>query len=201
MATFLQIWAPSGAEVVPLAGARLAIGKDPANEIEIEKDELVSRAHAVLERLPSGWCLRDLSSRNGTFVNGERLWGDRPLYEGDEILIGATRLVFRATGEVRESTPTRAGADAPELTRREREVLIELCRPLLTGGVFTGPATIKEIAAALFVTEAAVRQHLLRLSEKLDVTEEGERRRVALANEAIRRAAVSIADLKGITGK
>ena len=58
------------------------------------------------------------------------------------------------------------GEQDPVLTRREREVLVELCRPRGRGAAFTEPAATREIAAALFVTEAAVKQHLLRLYDK-----------------------------------
>ena len=74
----------------------------------------------------------------------------------------------------------------PELTRRERDVLVSLCRPLLGDDVVAQPASVKEIAAELVVTEAAVKQHLLHLYDKLGIAAGRERRRVALAREAIR---------------
>src|SRR5919197_406907 len=82
----------------------------------------------------------------------------------------------------------------PELTRRERDVLVALCRPALGGDVFTEPASVREIAAALVVTEAAVKQHLLHLYDKFGIADTGERRRVRLAREAIRRRAVVLPD-------
>jgi DNA-binding CsgD family transcriptional regulator len=75
---------------------------------------------------------------------------------------------------------------APELTRRERDVLVSLCRPLHGDDVVAQPASVKEIAGELVVTEAAVKQHLLHLYDKLGIRKGGERRRVALAREAIR---------------
>jgi predicted ArsR family transcriptional regulator len=42
-------------------------------------------------------------------------------------------------------------------------VLVALCRPLLDDEVFASPASVREIAAALVVTDAAVKQHLLHL--------------------------------------
>jgi tetratricopeptide (TPR) repeat protein len=74
---------------------------------------------------------------------------------------------------------------APELTRRERDVLVSLCRPLHSDDVVAQPSTVKEIAGELVVTEAAVKQHLLHLYDKLGIGKGGERRRVALAREAI----------------
>jgi hypothetical protein len=57
---------------------------------------------------------------------------------------------------------------------------------LLADDVIAQPASVREIAAALVVTEAAVKQHLLHLYDKLRIDEGGERRRVALAREAMR---------------
>jgi class 3 adenylate cyclase len=85
-------------------------------------------------------------------------------------------------------------ATPPDLTRRERDVLAALCRPALHGNVFEEPASVREIAAALVVTEAAVKQHLLHLYDKFGIAETGERRRIRLAREAIRRRAVVLSD-------
>jgi hypothetical protein len=70
----------------------------------------------------------------------------------------------------------------PELTRREIDVVAALCQPALSDEAFVAPATAREIAADLVVTEAAVKQHLLRLYQKLRISE-GPNRRVRLANE------------------
>jgi hypothetical protein len=74
-------------------------------------------------------------------------------------------------------------------------VLIELCRPALSGEVFTEPASIRQMAATLFVTEAAIKQHLGNLYGKFRIDPAAERRRVLLANEAVRRRVVTLADL------
>src|SRR5690349_18345672 len=82
------------------------------------------------------------------------------------------------------------------LTRREREVLVELCRPLLEQANFHEPAATRDIAKALFVTEAAVKQHLLRMYEKLDLPDDGNRR-LALANAAFELGILTGADVTG----
>jgi DNA-binding NarL/FixJ family response regulator len=84
----------------------------------------------------------------------------------------------------------------PSLTPRERDVLIELCRPLLNGDLFCEPTPPRRIAEALVVSEDAVKKHLARLYDKFDVFEGDERRRVRLANAAVTRGAVSLADLR-----
>jgi tetratricopeptide (TPR) repeat protein len=73
----------------------------------------------------------------------------------------------------------------PELTRRERDVLVVLCRPFARGAVFTEPASIREVAETLGVSEAAVKQHLTNLYDKFGIFEGTERRRVRLANIAL----------------
>jgi len=200
MPTYLELWRPEGAELVALEADRLTIGRAPSNDVAIPADEQISRLHAVLERFPAGWCVRDLASRNGTFVNGERIMGERSLRHRDEIRVGATRLVYRADVAAQDGTLTQSPERPPELTRRERDVLLALFRPARSGEVFTEPASTREIAEVLFVSEAAVKQHLLRLYDKFSIHGEGERRRVRLANEALRRGAVSLSEVRGPPG-
>jgi len=123
-------------------------------------------------------------SRNGTRVNG-RLVARRVLDEGDVLSFGAARcrvfgfVVEEFAAEVELRRPA-----APELTRRELDVVTSLCRPALSDEAFVAPATAREIAADLVVTEAAVKQHLLRLYQKFRIPE-GTNRRVRLANEVV----------------
>lgn len=190
----LELWGGRGPSLIALDGDRLTLGSADSNDIALPADRLLSRLHAVFERYPAGWCVRDLASRNGTFVNGRRIWQEHALADGDEIRAGGSRFVLRS-GRVPAGQVTEAGPPPPELTARERDVLVQLCRPLLDGAVFTEPASSREIAAALVVTEAAVKQHLLRLYDKFGITGEGERRRVRLANEALARNAITRGDL------
>jgi hypothetical protein len=81
-----------------------------------------------------------------------------------------------------------------DLTRMERRVLIELCRPLLAHNAFQPPASVREIATRLCIGKNAVQAHLTNLYGKFGIY--GENRRVDLANAAIQRGAVTIADLE-----
>ena len=196
MPAYLEVWSDSGAQLVPLETARVTLGRVASNDVPLPWDKKASRLHAVLEELAGGWCVRDLSSRNGTFLNGERVDRDRPLAAGDEIRIGGTRLVFRAERSAADAGVTEGAERPPELTPRERDVLVALFRPALAGEVFSEPASTREIAKALSVSEPAVKQHLLRLYDKFGIYEGGERRRVRLANEALRRGAVTLAEVR-----
>jgi DNA-binding CsgD family transcriptional regulator len=196
VADYLELWIDGAQERVSLDGERVTIGQSTESDLRLPFDRTVSRLHAVLERVASRWCVRDLGSRNGTFVNGERIWGERPLRSGDEIQVGRVRLVARIGDAAGEEDATIGAEGAPELTRREREVLLALCRPMVSAGVFREPASVRQIARELVVTEGAVKQHLSRLYDKFQVFE-GEGRRANLANEAIRRGAVNTAAILG----
>ncbi len=179
---------------VELAADRSTIGKAAENDLALTDDATASHLHAVLERFPAGWCVTDLGSSNGTWVNGERIWASRRLRSGDEIRIGQTRLLFRDP-----LTPVAAATEAeigpPTLTPRERDVLLALCRPLLARDMFTEPAGTRAIAEELVITQAAVKQHLANLYDKFGVEAEHAHRRARLANEALRRGAVSLTEL------
>jgi hypothetical protein len=190
---FLEVRGPSGVELMPLTDAT-TIGRAQGNSIVLGADLQVSALHAILEPVGSGWCVRDLGSRNGTLLGGEPILGARALRHGDVLVLGQTRVTFRA--EVQANLPRTVGsAPPPELTRREHDVLVSLCRPLFSDQAFAEPASTRAIATELVVTEAAVQQHLLRLYAKFDL-HDGPRRRVLLANEAIRRNAVTLNDLR-----
>jgi hypothetical protein len=191
----LEVWVDGAWQRVPLEGEELTIGQSAGNDLPLPFDRTVSRLHAVVSRVGSGWSIRDLSSRNGTFVNGERIVTERPLHSGDEIRVGSVRLLIRLEGATPDDATIGAEA-APELTRREREVLVALCRPVMSGDVFREPATIRQIAEQLFVTEAAVKQHISRLYDKFGLYDR-EGRRARLANEAIRRGVVTAAEIAG----
>jgi FHA domain len=171
-------------EVIPLGSDVTTIGRGLGVDVRLD-DPGVSRLHAEIVRRGPYYYLADLGlSRNGTRVNGRPI-ARRVLDDGDVLSFGAARC--RIEGLPREELAAEAElrrAAAPELTRRELDVLISLCRPALSDEAFVTPATAKEIAGDLVVTEAAVKQHLLRLYVKFRVPE-GPNRRTRLANEVI----------------
>jgi DNA-binding CsgD family transcriptional regulator len=191
VSSYVEVWSRSGRQLRALDSERLTVGTLESNDVVVDGDG-VSRVHAVFERFGATWCVRDLGSRNGTFVNGGRIVGERALHPGDEILLGRLRLLYRGPARGQE---TSAIAQPPPLTPRERDVLVALCRPLLTGDAFTEPASIRAMAAELVVSEAAVKQHLSRLYDKFDVGPHADRKRVQLANAAVARGAVKLGDL------
>lgn len=201
MNAFLEVWRPAGADLVQMDSDRITVGRAAGNDIVLSDDGQVSRVHAILERIAGSWSVRDVSSRNGTFLNGTRVSGEARLGPGDEIRIGRTRIVLRAERTADDPGMTEAQAPPPQLTPRERDVLIALFRPMTSSEMFTEPASTRQIAQALWVSEAAVKQHLLRLYDKFGVGGEGERRRTRLANEALRRGAITMAEVRAAEPK
>ena len=180
---------------IEIDAPRTTIGKADENDIALPDDPTASRLHAVLEQFSAGWCVTDLGSSNGTSVNGERIWSAHRLRHGDEVRIGQTRLIFRDFAQPIGSA-TEIEAEAPTLTTRERDVLVALCRPLLARDLFTEPASTRAIADELVITQAAVKQHLANLYDKFGVPSGDTNRRSRLANEALRRGAVSLSQLR-----
>jgi pSer/pThr/pTyr-binding forkhead associated (FHA) protein len=85
----------------PNAGSRLAlskpvttVGRHPESDIFLD-DITVSRRHAELQRVTSGFVVRDVGSLNGTYLNRERV-EESPIGNGDELQVGKFKLVFFA---------------------------------------------------------------------------------------------------------
>lgn len=171
-------------DVFPLRGEVTTVGRGQGVDIRLD-DPSVSRLHAELVRRGPYVYVVDLGlSRNGTRVNGRPV-ARRVLDEGDVLSFGAAR--GRIGGVPQEEITAEAElrrSAVPELTRRELDVLTSLCQPALSDEAFATPATAHEIATDLVVTEAAVKQHLLRLYQKFRIPE-GPNRRTRLANEVV----------------
>lgn len=161
------------------------VGRGEGVDISLE-DPSVSRLHAEIVKRGPHYYVSDLGlSVNGTRVNGRPI-GKRLLLDGDVLSFGSARTRVGGIGiaEDNEDTIQLRRISAPDLTRREMEVLTALCRPALQQDAFVAPATARDIAQELVVTEAAVKQHLLRLYQKFRIGE-GINRRARLANEVI----------------
>jgi len=195
---YLEVWGPAGAQLHPLADDGTTVGRAASNNVALDADATVSKLHAVVVRYGSEFAVRDVGSSNGTFVNGERVVSEVRLRPGDEIRVGESRLVFRAR-DTADLATTAAAEGPPRLTRREQEVLVALCRPMASSAAFAQPATVRHLAEEFVVSEAAIKAHLANLYDKFGIYEAGDSRRVQLANEAVRRRAVSLADLRTST--
>ena len=100
------------------APMEIILGRSSANDIAIRSDK-ASRQHAQIWSSDQGWMIRDLGSRNGTLVNGQKIETERVLQEGDSIEIAGYSLQFvhqiqSADGPVQSPIP--AGATEDHLT-------------------------------------------------------------------------------------
>jgi pSer/pThr/pTyr-binding forkhead associated (FHA) protein len=189
-------------QVVPLPerGRELTLGRDAEADIRLDWDPHISGLHAQLRRAGGGWLVVDDGlSRNGTFVNDERVVGRRRLRDGDQLRLGHAALIFRSpTAQTRKTTALDSQARKhPELSPAQQRVLVALCRPFGKADAFTRPATNRQIADELHLTVAAVKTHLRTLFQRfgLDDLPQNEKR-AELVRQALDTGAVSSADLR-----
>jgi diguanylate cyclase (GGDEF)-like protein len=93
------IYGPDLGHRYELADNELTIGRDIANSITIDLDN-VSRRHARLVQREDKVFLQDLGSTNGTFLNDEEVKGDVPLRSGDLVKVGGAIFKFLYGGNV-----------------------------------------------------------------------------------------------------
>ena len=148
--------------VLDPASARVTIGRSTGNDVPLEWDTEVSRLHVELERLGDEWTASDDGlSRNGSYVNAQRISGRHRLRDGDVLRVGRTLIAYRVP-DASESNPTAVAGSRPELpslTPTQRAVLTALCRPYKDTELAT-PATNQQIADELFLSVDAVKAHL-----------------------------------------
>ena len=84
-------------ERVNFRGEQMVLGRDPSCDYPLDYP-MISWRHALLRRTSEGIYVEDLGSRNGTFVNGERISGKAPIRPGQEIGLGSFRFQFLEDG-------------------------------------------------------------------------------------------------------
>jgi len=174
-------------------GDRVAVGRDASHEVPLTWDREVSRLHARLIRVGGEWVLEDDGlSRNGTFLNGERLVGSARLRDRDVLRFGGVTAGFRdASAGSRSETLTSADAVPPEISAAEQRVLEALARPWAEGNGIGAPASNGEIAAELVVSIHTVKSHLRALFGKFGLVDLPQsRKRAALVEAAFRAGAI-----------
>jgi len=117
---------PASGKVYSLITSEISIGREAGSDVFIN-DEEISRQHARLTSQYGDYVLEDLGSTNGTFVNTQRITGQRILKSGDTILLGenvsltfeevpfdpnATQVSLSSEESVPE--PPEYGTDAPQ---------------------------------------------------------------------------------------
>ncbi|HEV3469058.1 MAG TPA: trypsin-like peptidase domain-containing protein [Pyrinomonadaceae bacterium] len=152
-------------EEFPLAHVKeLVLGRDPSSTVKYDpdRDDLVGRQHARIAPDPTDpaqFVITDLNSRNGTFVNRQRVTGTTRLNFGDVVQLGpgGPELVFEYEPRPQSSTkatrvvptnpmaPTVSGAPATRVPDTNAPFVPPTAAPHASGGV--GKATVERIVA------------------------------------------------------
>ena len=186
---FILLRDGAGAQrIVELEGdvPRLTIGREPTSHVALDWDGEASRLHAELECIEGQWTVVDDGrSRNGTFLNGDRIAGRRRLRDGDVVRAGRTLMLFRApTGHESRRTEPADEEPPPQITDAQRRVLVAVCRPF-AGSAYAAPASTRQVADELFISVDTVKTHLRALFEAFGVEQRPQNQKRA---ELVRRA-------------
>jgi pSer/pThr/pTyr-binding forkhead associated (FHA) protein len=93
--------------VFPLLDAECLIGRKVTKEVAFSVDDgSISSKHAKLTRTADGFLIEDLGSRNGTFVNGEKVTDKRLLADGDLIRLGKVIMTFNVARQAKAGEQT-----------------------------------------------------------------------------------------------
>ena len=156
-------------------GAHFLLGRDPRCDFVVD-DRFVSTEHALLRWRDSEWWLRDLGSRNGTYLDDQRLpaGGQVRVQSRSEIRVGQTRITIED-----DAGPAPIAWDvetlAPIAGRDQLLVLPAEERPL---------ATVHASASHTWVLETATASELVQDQQQIEV--DGSRFQLALPRQAVR---------------
>jgi pSer/pThr/pTyr-binding forkhead associated (FHA) protein len=196
-ATFLAYKDGANAlRIEPLRDAeRVTVGRGEHNWLALTWDPEASRTHAQLELVGGDWTIVDDGlSRNGSFVNGERVTGRRRLDDGDMLRVGRTSILFRTPTAGGETTITADRAALVRLSEAQHRVLVALCRPVAEG---SAPASNRQIGDELHLSHDGVKTHIRTLFAKLGIDELPQyQKRTELARRALDLGLVTARDLR-----
>lgn len=118
---------------IELTGEPLSIGRSREADIPL-LDDKVSRVHCGIRLSDGEFYLKDLKSRNGTFVNGQRVEDTVKLKAGDRIQIGSTVFVLEAATVAEDSAKSLdavkdAMADGKGYTTILKEIVEDIAPP------------------------------------------------------------------------
>jgi hypothetical protein len=193
---------PGGKQRVVCIGPErreLTIGRSQATDLSIEWDNQVSALHAVIESLAGELTLADDGlSRNGSYVNGERVRGRRRLRDGDMLRLGRTEVLVRNPTDAKRRATSAAlhALTATEVSYDQRNVLNALCRQVKGEDDVVALPTNQEIGDELHMPCAAVALQLRALFDKFGIAKlPPNQQRVALATLAFRSGLVGESDM------
>lgn len=90
-------------DVIEITHWETSIGKSKANDVILPLPA-VSRFHAVIAKKTKDWVVTDTFSKNGVFVNGEKIEAKAVIEDGDVIKIGSVELKFECAEAISSQT-------------------------------------------------------------------------------------------------
>lgn len=144
---------------MPLSPLPFRVGRGSDLELVLGSPR-VSKLHAEIDADGRGYVIRDLGSRNGTFVNGERVVGERPLRVGDVIHIAHRELTLVEGNEEGVDDSTLAGSphDAGGASYRTTRDLYQIIEGRTVRAVFQ---SIVSLADGMVIGYEALGRHTL----------------------------------------
>ena len=178
------------------------IGRHPDADLPFDstRDLDVSVRHAAVFRAGGGWVVRDLGSTNGTWVNGEKLKGDRALLPGDVIRLGreGPRLRFQPHDREAATVPNEEAVTLSEAKGRSpprgttTRIRAEVRRQTAGWRRVTGLVAVAALLVSGTLGVLAVRQQRISSTLRVRLLE---RTDSLLAN--LEGASSSVAELRG----
>ncbi len=152
---------------IPLDEKGFSIGRSSSCDLILNAAS-VSRKHSTVVFIEEEPYLSDSKSRNGTFINGCRVYDKTRLKEDDIVCFGTVEFVLRYQDEDSEEEKTiideglsskKSFSEIYGISEREEEVLFLLIKGL----------NIKDIGEKLFISPGTVKNHVLKIYSKTGV--------------------------------
>ncbi|MCL5036032.1 MAG: FHA domain-containing protein [Chloroflexi bacterium] len=125
----------------PISKDNVYIGRNPSSDILLN-DDSVSRKHSNITRVGGVFTIFDLNSKNGTFVNSQRIQ-KHILKDGDIVTLGNLSLIFRVpehiAGEMAEGVPE--AVESIEVAAGSEEFIDEVPTSTRRAPALDGPPT------------------------------------------------------------
>lgn len=135
--------------IIPFREDVVTIGRSPDNTVVVD-DRLTSKSHAEIARIDDRFVLKDLSSKNGTYINGRKVQ-EHQLQIDDEIKVGATHFRFAditQTDVGADATKTKAPPSLPARAPGEKPA-----EETVTGAIAARLETLKQIVRDVVTAE------------------------------------------------
>jgi hypothetical protein len=130
----------------------IVVGRDPSCDVSDDADTLLSRRHAEFTVGAGGVQVRDLGSRNGTFVNGTRI-AEATIRSGDVVAIGRLRVRYTDDAPAPAEVPAEHITASPHDTRFDGMAVQDASDPMPDAAVSSLPqqAAVDDGALSRFV--------------------------------------------------